>query len=232
MSVIDVGYITGSADTMLVVSVSVRGTYVKSVTAVITASNGSSISELLLDSGLMPDQKLNDGIYSGYMPLHLTKAVVGQYTIQIQASDDRGQLSNRIGLPVSIISSNNRPPIISQLIAPDTVVVPAAGSEPNFIKVSVVVTDTDGLGNIDVVSFISYRPDGSIVPGSFIMLDDGGVTTGGSVSSDDVSGDGRFTLKLQLPAGTPGKTYRDFVFTAKDKSGGISNLLTKRIYIQ
>jgi hypothetical protein len=192
------------------------------------------MSYVLLDSGVPPDQKANDGIYSGYVPLHLTKAAVGQYNIQIQASDNQGLVSNIIGLPVTVISSNNKPPIISALIAPDTVFVPT-GSTPNYITVSVVASDADGLETIASVSTRVIKPDGTIsIP--YPLLDDGGKTPDpvftGTTSGDATAGDGRFTLRIPVTFDAKRNEYRDFVFTAKDKSGAISNSLTKRIYIQ
>ena len=67
------------------------------------------------------------------------------------------------------------------------------------------------------------------------MYDDGGfnpVITFGIKSGDAVAGDGTYTLTIPLLSSTTGNTYRDFSFTATDRSGASSNLLTKRIYIQ
>ncbi len=232
LSVIDVGRLPAAVDTMIAVAATARGTNVTAVTAVITAPDGAFVSYTLLDNGTGPDQKANDGIYTANIPLHLTTSAVGQYSIQIQASGDEGLSSNIIALPVSIISSNNRPPRISQMIAPDTVYVPT-GSTPNYIKVSIAVADSDGLASIASVTFTSYRPDGSRI-GTYPLLDDGSAAAGpvfsGVTSGDAVAGDGRYTLSLPLTSKT--NAYVDFVFSAKDKSGAISNSLTKRIYIQ
>ncbi len=231
LSVIDVGRLPAAVDTMIAVAATARGTNVTSVTAVITAPDGATAVYSLLDTGTGADLKANDGIYSGNIPLHLTTSAVGKYSIQIQASGDEGLVSNILSLPVSIISSNNRPPRISQLIAPDTVFLPT-GSTPNYIKVSVMVADSDGLASIDAVTLTSYRPDGGYV----VMLplyDDGSAAVlplFGMPSGDDIAGDGRYTLRI--PVTTAVTAYYDFVFSAKDKSGAISNSLTKRIYIK
>jgi hypothetical protein len=42
------------------------------------------------------------------------------------------------------------------------------------------------------------------------------------VSGDDVAGDGRYALKINLPVGTPTGNYT-FVFQAIDKSDSTSN---------
>jgi hypothetical protein len=231
LSIIDIGRLPKATDTMIVVFVFARGGTVKEVNAVITASDGSSASYALLDNGASPDRKANDSCYTGNIPFHLTASAVGQYTIQIQASGDEGMTSNILALPVSIISSNNNPPVISQLIAPDSVFLPTGGS-PNYMKISVAVADSDGLESITSVSVTSYRPDGSIV-GTLPLFDDGSanvLSLFNMPSGDDIAGDGRYTLKI--PVTTTLFPYYDFVFSAKDKMGAISNLLTKRIYIQ
>jgi hypothetical protein len=229
LTVIDVGRLGTVVDTAIVVTATPKGTNIGTVTALIVATDGSSAAYLLADNGVAPDQVKGDGIFTGNVMVRLSASAVGSYAIQVQASDAAGLVSNMIALPVSIISSNNRPPVISQLIAPDTVFVPT-GDTPNHIKVSVAVADSDGLASIASVSFTSYRADGKTA-GIFQLLDDGGTTTDPS-SGDDVAGDGRYTLTLSIPSTTTHNTYYDFVFTAKDKSGAISNSLTKRIYIQ
>ena len=232
LSIIDVGRIAGVVDTTIVVTASVSGALVTSVSALITAPDGTSLLYPLLDTGTFPDARANDGIFTGRIVLHLSASAVGQYGIQIQAAGDGNLTSNIITLPVSIIASNNRPPIISQLIAPDSVFLPTGGT-PNYIKVSIAVADSDGLATIASVSFTSYRPDGTIVA-TYPMFDDGSSLAepvfAGTTSGDDTAGDARYTLRI--PVTTTKNPYYDFVFSAKDKSGAISNSLTKRIYIQ
>lgn len=232
-SVIDIGRLPAAVDTLIIISATARGTAVNSVTALIKAPDGASASYSLTDAGTGPDEKANDGIYTVQIRLHLSPSAVGQYSIQVQATGDEGLVSNILALPLSIISSNNLPPIISQLIAPDTVYVPT-GSIINYIKVSIAVADSDGLASIDAVTFIVYRPDRTVVS-TYPMFDDGSVevlSVFSDKSGDDVAGDGRYTLRIPVTSSSTPNTYRDFVFSAKDKSGAISNSLTKRIYIQ
>lgn len=229
---IDVGHIAASVDTLIVVTATAQGTDIQAVTAIITTPDGSTAAYALADNGVYPDQRKNDGIYTGTIALQLSKSAVGTYSIHVQAAGASGLTSNIQSLPLSIISSNNQPPIISALIAPDTVHIPT-GATPNYLTVSIAVNDPDGLETIQSVSFASYRPNGSIVA-SYPMYDDGGTTVEpafNDYSGDTKAGDGRYTLRIPITSDlTP--TYRDFVFSAKDKSGAISNLLTKRIYIQ
>lgn len=234
LTVIDVGRLGSSTvDTTMTVSASARGTNVTSVTALIVASDGTIRSFALSDNGAAPDERKNDGVFTGTVKMTLSKAAVGQYGIQLQAADASGLFSNIIAIPLTIISSNNRPPFISNLIAPDTVRVPS-GSAMNYIKVSVAAADSDGLGSIASVMFKSYRPDGSFVA-EYPMYDDGGLSVlpvFNLPSGDDAAGDGRYTLQIPITSTTTPGTYRDFIFSAKDKSGAVSNSLTKRIYIQ
>jgi hypothetical protein len=233
LNLIDVGRLPAAVDTTIVVTATVQRANVTMVTAMITAEDGSAATYELLDNGAAPDVKAHDGIYAGSVHLHLTKASVGQYTIQVQASGDAGLGSNILALPVSIISSNNRPPVISQLIAPDTAFVPT-GTTANSLLLSVAAADSDGLASIASVTVTLQRPDSSIV-GTYELYDDGslgGPTQFNILSGDATAGDGRFTLTIPVPRGTVTGEYRDFLFSAKDKSGAISNTLTKRIYFK
>jgi len=109
----------------------------------------------------------------------------------------------------------NIAPIISNIVAPDTAVV----GVDTTIFVSVDVHDDNGLNDIDVVFFNSFLPDSTPSSGNpFIMFDDG-------TNGDLVSGDGTYSLIVQLPSsGVARGTYR-WEFQARDRGGKSSNII-------
>lgn len=190
-------------------------------------------SGFLYDNGIAPDQSANDGLFNGAIAFKIDKQKIGQYTITVAAENaDKGQ-GNVISYGISVINTSNVAPMVSQLYSPDTVIVPT-GTNPALVKVSVTAIDSQGLSDIVSVSLRSLRPDSSVV-GVFPMYDDGSSviqTTFNLVSGDSVASDGRYTLTIPIFSNTQKNTYRDFQFFATDRSGSISNTITKRIFIQ
>ena len=172
------------------------------------------------------------GKFSASSHFHILKQDVGTYSVQFQATSN-GEVSNTLVQSMLVENSNDHPPVISNLVMPDTVFVPPTG-DTTFVKITLAVSDSDGLGNIASVSFTSRRPDSSVV-GIYPMYDDGGivpVSPFGLRSGDAVAGDGIYTLTIPLPSSTTGNTYRDFLFSATDRSGESSNVLIRRIFIR
>jgi hypothetical protein len=111
----------------------------------------------------------------------------------------------------------NIAPVISNLVVPDTAVI----GVDTTIFVSVDVHDDNGLNDIDEdgVFFNSFLPDSTPSSGNpFIMFDDG-------TNGDLVSGDGTYSLIVQLPSsGVARGTYR-WEFQARDRGGKSSNII-------
>jgi hypothetical protein len=174
------------------------------------------------------------GQFSASTPFNIQKEDVGTYSVQFQAIavNDPENTSNILTQTI-LVKNANHYPVVSNLVMPDTVKVPPSG-DTTFVKITVAVADSDGLQDIASVTLTSRRPDNSVV-GVYPMYDDGGfnpVSPFGIKSGDAFSGDGVYTLTIPLLSSTTGNTYRDFSFVATDRSGGTSNVLTKRIFIQ
>jgi len=217
---------TDPIDTTIVFSVSVNGA---NANTLVTYTVLDPLDSVIV-SGNFTDN--NGGKFSASTRFHILKEDVGAYNVQFQAVNDAESKSNILTQAI-VVKNMDHPPIVSDLIMPDTVSIPPVG-DTTFVKITVAVSDSDGLQDIVGVSFTSRRPDKSVVA-VYPMYDDGGltpVTPFGLKSGDAVAGNGVYTLTIPLPSSTTGNTYRDFSFIATDRSGESSNVLTKRIFIQ
>ena len=191
------------------------------------------ISGTLSDDGKEPDQANSDGTYTAKAVVKFSSTLLGTYAVKTYASNLNGDQSVQMSSSLTVFNSSNAPPQLSALDAPDTVLVPS-GSTPSLVKVSVTVTDSQGLSDIVSVTLRSLRPD-STVAGLFPLYDDGSSSvqpTFNIVSGDSVANDGRYTLTIPIFSNTQKNTFRDFIFTATDRSSTISNTIIKRVYIQ
>jgi len=201
-------------------------TPISSVQYIFRNGNGSSIlaAGRLLDDGNPPDAQINDSLYSGKVTFQIVRSTVGLFPVELFAQDAAGFRSNTSILSVRIVRLN-RGPILSNLVAPDTVKL---SSGDQLIQLRVTANDSDGVADIRRVSFNSYKPDGSPSSGNpFQMLDDG--PTGGT-SGDLQAGDQIYSLKILLPASTPPGGYR-FEFQALDRSNLNSNVIVHQILV-
>jgi|GEM_PF-2207926 len=105
----------------------------------------------------------------------------------------------------------NDPPVILEIIAPDTL----SRTQASTFLVEVRVDDPQGLGDIFRVLLNTYLPDGELSSNSpFLLRDDG-------FGGDKTPGDGIYTQRFQIPSDTPLGTYR-FEAIAEDKTGAKS----------
>ncbi|MDP1678174.1 MAG: hypothetical protein Q8L88_15060, partial [Bacteroidota bacterium] len=204
--------------------------------SVITPNGSLLIQGLLSDNGISPDVTANDGKYTSLISVKFPKEILGTYQIQLQTIDNSGLASILRSFPIRIFNSENTAPVISNLFAPDTTLVPL-GDVINYIRISISVSDTNGLADLVSVLFTSQRPDLSIV-GTYSLYDDGGTIERNIFpsftlsSGDSIANDGRYTVVIPMTSTADKNTYRDFRFIAKDQSNAFSNAITKRIYIQ
>lgn len=200
----------------------------------IFAPNGDLFaSGSVADNGIAPDQSTGDGHYAIRRTITLPTDMIGVFTVQLSAHNASQEFSNAIILPLTVFNLNNAPPRLYDLAAPDTVIVPS-DPDVNFVKVSVTAADSQGLNDIVSVSLQSLRPDSSVA-GIFPLYDDGGTTvrpTFNISSGDSIANDGRYTLVIPIFSSTQKNTYRDFIFTAKDRSNALSTAVIQRVYIQ
>jgi hypothetical protein len=172
----------------------------------VTVDDSSSIlgTGFLNDEGILPDQIANDSIYSGYVQFQFERVLVGKLTISLWSENQSGASSNIILLPLTIVRMNH-PPIISDLIAPDTVNLATTTIFYNSLK----VLDPDGQS--DIKSVLRFTPSGKI-----LQLH----ATNDSIYAEQVS--------LNPPPNLGPYTFR---FCAVDQSNDTSNILIKTIVI-
>jgi hypothetical protein len=174
----------------------------------------------LSNDGRLPDTTQGDRTYSGWITFSISRVTLGELNIEISARHQAGFRSNTMIRRISI-TRLNRPPLISDVTAPDTVQRP---NQNQNILLTVRVTDPDGLSDIYRTSFNSFLPAGS--PSSqnpFYMYDDGS-------NGDGVGNDGVFSLRIVLPPTAEIGTYR-FEFNARDRSNASSNTIIHRMTI-
>ncbi len=222
-----VGYVHASDDNGLsdISSVSYK---------VFTPAGKIFITGTLNDNGSLPDVSAGDGKYNSQITLQLPKDVIGTYSIQFTTFDKKGFSSNIFNLPLKITLSTNNAPGVFNLSAPDSVRVPSTADTVNLIYMSIAVSDQQGLNDITSVILTSQRPDSSIA-GTFYLSDDGGNATLPQFnlpSGDSLANDGIYSIIVPIFSTSPKNTYRDFIFTARDQSGALSNAVMKRVFIQ
>ena len=192
---------------------------------VLRPSSSSPFKQIPLhDDGLSPDLTANDGIYSGTLPFELTRPQAGRYRIRVFTLDDQGLQSN-----VSDVSylalRNNAAPTLSNLDAPDTVIVPIGGGL--LVHITISAADSDGLADVDEVFFRSL--DSSTPNVRFFLRDDGGTEPLGppffQPSGDALAGDGEYSVLIPLVDGPNVRRTNRFAFQAWDGRDTSATLL-------
>lgn len=179
----------------------------------------------LQDDGKPPDAAARDGIFSGLTSFVISRSEIGDFKVEVLASDKANLTSNSMSTSITVVRLN-RAPVLSDLKAPDSVSV---GTSTVLLKLSVRADDPDGQSDVQKIFFNSFKPDGTLSSGSpFQMLDDGDVN---GQSGDVTKGDGIYSLVVQLPPGTTKGSYR-FEFQATDRSGAASSVLIHTITVR
>jgi len=169
-----------------------------------------NFSEILNDNGIVGDDIANDGIYSYLLSSKFSRNVIGKFTIRIQAHDKQGKVSYPWTGVMDVIQSENDPPVLYNLVAPDTMRLIKNKSTLATLQIS--VSDPQGREDIRDVYFNSYKPDGSPSSGNpFKLLDDGNKANNG----DEIAEDGIYSIIITLPSNTPPGDYL-FIFEAVD----------------
>ena len=122
----------------------------------------------------------------------------------------------------SPVKVDNDPPVLSNLVAPDTV---SRSQIPNNFLLAVEVSDPQGRDDISKVYFNTFKPDNSPSSGNpFYMRDDG------SQGVDQNANDGIYSLRIEISPQNQLGNYR-FEFEAVDKSGAKSDKITHIITV-
>ena len=164
----------------------------------------------LHDDGLASDSLAGDGVFSAAVQFKVPRSTSGVYRLRFVATDLQGAASNAVESPLFMVRDSHAP-VLSNLVAPDSVLVPAGGSIP--IPIYIRATDVDGQADINQVYFLSL--DSSDPTRRFIMLNDGS-------APGSVAGDSTYAIVVQAAESpTLRKTYR-FAFQAVNNFGDTS----------
>jgi len=151
------------------------------------------LSDSLHDDGQGGDMIVHDGLFFDSLSVDFAQGTAGSYVIYVQATDLSGNKSNLLDSTITAVNEAvNRGPLISNAVAPDTLV---EGIISN-VFVSIQVDDADGLQDIDSV-FVSFYPPLSPVPFLSVQLKDDGS------GADASPGDGVFSGELDLSDDAP-----------------------------
>jgi len=188
-----------------------NGTVGAVIVQVLAPAGGDPLSESALHE---ESSGAGTRVFSGQIRFTATKSDVGTYHVRVRASDTQGVEGNVIDISLKVTRINS-PPVLSNLSAPDTVLLPSSGDLA--IPMSVTATDSNGLNDIQEVFFRSL--DSSDPNKKVHLFDDGN-----SINGDLVAGDGIFSIIIRLSSTNERKTYR-FAFQAIDTPGDTSATL-------
>lgn len=207
------------------VSVETRETPIDRVHFVVQTQE--SIAEPLA-AGIL--SSLGGSSYTGSLELTLSALNVTTYTVMVFAVDQAGQVSGeaRGTLEFVRIFEPGSPPVLEELIIPDSLQRPASGSPARSLSFVARVSDPDGLQDVVQVDFWNVTAAGTRI----VMCDDASLgACGSSEESGDVSAqDGLFTRRVFVSSENALGT-NTLVFEAIDRAGLKSAQLSHTIVI-
>ena len=197
----------------------------------LSTSHTPFFSDTLADDGTGGDAVAADSLYSFILSSNFSNGKVRTYYLYFNVYDSAGNQGSMVQKILRTVNSTNEPPIISTLVAPDTMYIPPI--DVIQVLLTLDVSDAQGLADIRKVFFNSYKPDGSPASGNpFDMLDDGGIVyASGFSSGDKAANDGTYSLKINLTSDNKKGTYR-FLFEAVDYSNAKSNQIIHYIVVE
>ena len=168
--------------------------------------------------------------YSASTTLTISALDVRNYTILIYAVDEARRVSGEVRgqLEYVRIFDPGEPPVIDELIAPDTLRRPAEGQPGVSLVLAALVSDTDGLSDIEKVEFWNVNTPNT----RLAMCDDGGNTPCGASeeSGDGTAGDGIFTRRVFIES-TNTLGVNTLAFQATDRAGLTSEIVQKNVVV-
>ncbi|MBN1542462.1 hypothetical protein JW992_09975 [candidate division KSB1 bacterium] len=192
----------------------------------------------LIDRGEQGDVVAGDGLFSLAIDRSAGAALKGLYELEIAAEDLSGARSEAKYAQVTI---ENEPPVIANIVAPDSLLRPEPGVFDVHL-VSVCVDDPQTLADISRVRLEWVKPDGSYASGGryFDLFDNGLPYDLGrwdqGYRGDETAGDGVFSTVVIFGARAqdeqPLLGNYTLTFQAEDKVGQLSNALVKTITLK
>ncbi|HYE95424.1 MAG TPA: hypothetical protein VD962_04395 [Rubricoccaceae bacterium] len=152
--------------------------------------------------------------------LTLDRGATGLYAVVVYAIGADGREGDRATGLLRFTATSLGPPVVENVEHPETVTRPAT------FNIVATVSDPDGRSNI---SRVELRQPGE-EPGTsqFLLRDDGGA---GSNSGDEVAGDGRFTIRVQVTEDNAPGVYA-FEVQAFDRTRQASNVFPISITVE
>lgn len=204
-------------DTILVRTYDNEGDSLSLQATVYTAggnSIGSAFSKSFTDDGLAGDLVAYDNVFTGIINRNaLLAQVTSQFTFVFIVSERGKNTGATESIIVSQNPTNGHPPVISNLIAPDTV------NTSLLTEFLIIVTVSDPEGHSDILSVTRTTPSNLV-----LNLNDNGI------NGDATAGDGIFSERVSVTPAPPDGSYM-FSFQATDRSGLKSNVIQKTIVI-
>jgi hypothetical protein len=169
------------------------------------------------------DLQEGDNIFSGHFEL-TNENPRGIYAVEIYlVTEDEVQKKIAVKNFNYVTFVENVAPVISELSAPDSVVVEDPKS---LIRMTLRVDDANGLQDIKNVYFTATRPDGTTNGFKFYMHDSGNESSDG----DSQEGDGIFSIIIEVTPQQPKGEYK-FNFQAEDRKSELSNTIIHNIVL-
>lgn len=169
--------------------------------------------------------------YTATATLTISALEVASYPIVVYAVDQTKRVSGEVRGQINYVRvfDPGEPPVINEIVAPDTVQRPAVGQPAVTLPLVAVVSDPDGLSDVEKVEFWNVETPNN----RFELCDDGGGQPCGvsADSGDEAAGDGRFTLTVFVASSNaPG--VNTFGFQAIDRAGLRSAIVEKQITVE
>lgn len=200
---------------------------VKNVMATLSDPDNNQVRVYeLKDNGVSPDTTAGDSHFTAQINETQNCRIAGYYNVEFVAENESGLKSNTIIQSFYVKQVNNQPPLISDLIMPDSLQRPGSGVNLAFMQIKAI--DPNGQCDVKVSYFISRRPDGTLGnQGNPIYLyDDGDIPLHG----DTTAGDTKYSVIIKIePTNQLG--YYLFTYNAKDRSDSLSNTLKDSVYV-
>jgi len=159
-----------------------------------------------------------NGQYTARVNFAIHAFEVKSYPVLIYVTDDHNRLGGeaRTSLEYARFFEPQSPPVIENLIIPETFQRPSPGQPPRMLLMLAEVSDPDGLNDLETVMFWNEnRPSERI-----IMCDDGNQHPCGNneQSGDEQAKDGTYARIVFITSGNA-LVSNTFVFEAVDRSG-------------
>jgi len=184
--------------------------------------NGSPIYLYDNGSSASGDDAAGDKVFSTKYPMSMA-LLSGEYRAEYSAAESNGSTYK---LSISRFNfdngSANQEPVLSDLVAPDTLIV----VDTTVFRMTVKAIDPNGKQDLSRVYFVVTRPDGTSNNAALLLYDDGNFNLHGDlVANDDI-----YSIIVSVFS-TNQKGEYTFTFTAEDRGKKKSVPIAKKIVI-